>query len=100
MSNLPVMNGDKLYVMQLFISGATQHSTLAVRNLKQICEKYIPDQYSLEIIDVYQQPRLAEDMKIIATPTLIKTSPLPTRRLVGDMSDTAAVLSGLGISGV
>jgi circadian clock protein KaiB len=92
----PMAKG-KQFTLQLYISGATQHSTSAVRNIKQICEKYIAGNYSLKIIDIYQQPSLAEEMGIIATPTLVKVKPLPVRRLIGDMSDVKAVTAGLDI---
>lgn len=89
---------DGFYVLHLFVTGASLHSTRAIANLKHICESYIPGKYSLEIIDVYQQKELAEQEQLIALPLLIKRRPLPERRLVGDLSDTEKVLTGLGIS--
>lgn len=86
------------YELRLFVTGASINSIRAIANLKHICETYIPGKYSLEIIDVYQQRALAESEQIIALPLLIKKWPLPQRRLIGDMSDTAKVLKGLGIS--
>jgi circadian clock protein KaiB len=88
---------EKPYVLQLFVAGASLHSTRAISNLKQVCETYLPGQYSLEIIDVYQQKSRAQDEQLIALPLLIKRLPLPERRLVGDMSDTKKVLAGLGL---
>ena len=85
------------YVLHLYITGATPNSTRAVRNVKEICEKYLKGRYELVIIDIYQQPALAKLDQIIAAPTLVKKSPLPIRRLIGDMSDRERVLSGLGI---
>ena len=64
---------------------------------KKICERYIQHQYSLEIIDIYQNAALAEQEQLIALPLLIKKSPLPERRLIGDMSDNDKVLRGLGL---
>ncbi len=86
------------YELRLFVTGATSNSLRAIANLKSICEAFLPGQYSLEIIDVYQQRVLAEREQLIALPLLIKQSPAPERRLVGDMSDTEKVLRGLGIS--
>lgn len=85
------------YILRLFVTGASANSVRAVSNLKQICERHIKDKYSLEIIDVYQQKEIAETEQIIAIPLLIKTHPLPQRRLIGDMSDEEKVLRGLGI---
>ena len=91
-------NKENLYVLRLFITGASMNSLRAVKNTKDICEKYLLGNYSLEIIDVYQQKNLAEKENIIALPLLIKSFPLPERRMVGDMSDTQKVLKGLGLS--
>jgi circadian clock protein KaiB len=81
----------------LFITGASPNSVRAINNIKDICEKYLKDRYTLQIIDVYQIPEIAQKEQIIALPTMIKKSPAPERRLVGDMSDTQKVLRGLGI---
>ncbi|WP_229209802.1 circadian clock KaiB family protein [Dyadobacter koreensis] len=89
---------DDRYVLRLFVTGASTNSVRAISNIKQICEEYIPDRYSLEIIDVYQQKKIAESEQIIALPLLIKSFPLPERRFIGDMSDTNRVLKGLGLS--
>ena len=76
------------YQLRLFITGASPNSTRAVDNLKAFCEKHIKDRYTLEIIDVYQQPDIAEHEQIIALPLLLKKGPGMDRRLIGDMSDT------------
>ncbi len=86
------------YVLKLFITGATPNSTKAVENLTQICEEHIKGKYSLEIIDVYQQQAIAEEEQLIALPFLIKKFPLPERRMIGDLSNKAKVLKGLGIT--
>ncbi len=85
------------YNLSLYITGASPQSVLAVNNIKHICETYLPGQYDLEIIDVYQQPGVAISEQIIAAPTLVKKSPLPVKKLIGDMSDTGKVLLGMGI---
>jgi circadian clock protein KaiB len=85
------------YILRLFVTGASSNSVRAISNLKQICEKHLKGKYSLEIIDVYQQKAIAETEQIISLPLLIKTYPLPVRRLIGDMSDTDKVLRGLGL---
>lgn len=85
------------WVLRLFITGATPNSVRAVTNLKRLCEQHVPGQYALEIIDVHQQPELAEIEQIIALPLLIKSLPMPERRLIGDLSDTQRVLLALGL---
>lgn len=83
--------------LALFITGASANSIRAVNNLQAICNKYLQDNYVLEIIDIYQHPELAEREQIIALPTLVKREPAPERRFVGDLSDTEKILKGLGI---
>lgn len=82
---------------KLFIMGQTSRSQYAIRTLRRICEDAMPDGYELTIIDVLEQPSLAEEHKIIATPTLIKEWPLPVRRVLGDLSDQEKLLHALGI---
>ena len=89
--------GQKTYVLQLFVTGILPNSVRAIGNIKSICEKYLKDRYELEIIDIYQQPDLAIAEDIIAVPVLIKKSPYPQERMIGDMSNTEKVLKGLGL---
>jgi circadian clock protein KaiB len=85
------------YQLRLYITGMTPNSRRAVENIKNICERYLAGRYELEIIDLFQQPALAEGQQIVAAPTLLKLSPLPLRRLIGDLSDTEKVLSSLDL---
>jgi circadian clock protein KaiB len=85
------------YVLRLYISGSTSKSALAVENIKRACEQHLKGRYDLEVIDIYQQAKLARDEQIVAVPTLIKRLPLPLRRLVGDMSNLKKVLFGLDL---
>ena len=85
------------YVLRLYVTGMTPKSTLAIANIRKLSEKYLTGRYELDVIDIYQQPQLAKEEQIIATPTLIKELPLPRRRLIGDMSDTARFLAGIDL---
>jgi len=85
------------YVLRLFITGHTEKSRRAVRNITRLCEEHLHGAYDLEVIDVYQQPELAVEHQLVAAPTLFKVLPLPPRRMIGDLSDTGRVLAGLGI---
>jgi len=85
------------YVLRLYVAGQTEKSLRAINNLKRICEEYLSGKYELEVIDLYQQPQLAEGEQIIAVPTLVKELPEPLRRVIGDLSDTAKVLVGLDL---
>ena len=75
----------------------TPRSTKAIENIRKICEEHLKGRCDLEVIDIYQQPALAEGEQIIATPTLIKKLPLPLRRFIGDMSMTEKILLGLDL---
>ena len=88
--------GEK-YVLRLYVTGLTPKSTTAVANVRKVCDEHLAGRYELEVIDIYQQPKLVEGEQIIATPTLIKTLPLPLRRLIGNMSDTERFLVGIDL---
>ena len=88
---------DEQVVLRLYVTGQTPNSVHAIANIKAICEEYLKGRYDLEVVDIYQQPRLAKDEQILAAPTLIKKLPLPLRRLVGDLSKTDRVLLGLDL---
>ena len=83
------------YILKLYITGASPNSGKAISNIKKICDEHLKDGYKLEIIDIYQQPAIASKEEIIALPLLIKSSPLPVKKLIGNMSDTQKVLKGL-----
>jgi circadian clock protein KaiB len=89
----------QVYLLRLFVTGASQKSLQAIDNLKRLCEENFPDQYELEIIDIYRQPGLAAKEQLLALPTLIKDLPLPARRLVGNLSNTKDTLKHLRVSG-
>ena len=85
------------YVLRLYVAGLNRISLRAIENLKKICEENLQGRYELEVIDIYQQPVLAQGEQIIAAPTLVKKLPLPLRRLIGDMSQAEKILVGLDL---
>lgn len=89
--------GDKL-ILQLYVTGATPNSVKAISNIKKICEDCEAEDFSLEIIDIYKHKELASKEQLIALPLLVKVSPLPKRRLIGDLSDTLRVKQALGLT--
>ncbi|RZK41141.1 MAG: circadian clock protein KaiB [Pedobacter sp.] len=88
---------EEIYSLRLFIVGTSPISVRAIENLQRICGDYLEGRYELEIIDAHQLPLLVKEENVTAIPMLIKKSPGPKRRLVGDMSDTERVLKGLGL---
>ena len=87
-----------VYVLRLYITGTTPKSTRAVRNLVKVCQEYLAERYDLEVIDIYQQPALAQAEDIVAIPTLLKKQPLPVQKLLGDLSNAQQLVAGLGLS--
>lgn len=85
------------YVLRLYVAGALPASARAVETVKGICEDYLSGRYDLEVVDVYQQPQLALDARIEAVPVLVKRSPAPERRVLGELSDEQHVLLGLDL---
>jgi circadian clock protein KaiB len=88
----------QVYILRLFVSGASPRSIEAINNIKKICEEHLPGQYELEVVDLYQQPQLAVAEQVVAAPMLIKKFPLPLRRLIGNLSNTKQILQKLGLS--
>ena len=87
----------EIFELRLYVTGMTPRSTRAITAVRRLCEELLRGRYELEIIDVYQQPALSQREQIVATPTLIKIGPAPQRRLIGDMSNRARLLAGLGL---
>lgn len=87
------------YLLKLYITGQTPRSLLAIANLKRICEESLGGRFELQILDILQLPEIAEEARILATPTVIKDLPPPARRIIGDLSDADKVLSGLELEG-
>jgi circadian clock protein KaiB len=80
------------HLFRLYIAGSSERSLRAVKKIKEICEQELQGLYTLEIIDLYQQPARAIADQIVAAPTLVRRLPEPVR-LVGDLSDEAKVMS-------
>jgi circadian clock protein KaiB len=85
------------YLLKIYITGQTPRSRRAIENLRRICEDELRGQYEMHVIDVLDRPQLAEDEKILATPTVVKELPVPIRRIIGDLSDADKVLLGLDL---
>jgi circadian clock protein KaiB len=85
-------------VLKLYVSGMSQKSMEAIENIKRLCEEYLIDSFELEIIDIYKNPKIAEEQHIVFSPSLLKKLPLPKKTLVGTLSDTKKVLKALGIT--
>lgn len=86
------------YVLLLYVTGNSPRSGEAITNIRAVCDEYLREHYTLEVVDIYQQPVRARDEQIIAAPTLLKRFPLPPKRLIGDLSDRARVVTALNLA--
>ena len=87
----------ELWELRLYVAGQTPKSLAAFANLKRICEEHLSGKYTIEIIDLLQQPTLAKGDQILAIPTLVRKLPEPVRKIIGDLSNTERVLIGLDL---
>ena len=85
------------YQLRLYVAGMTSKCSTALENLKRICEEHLQGQYTIDIIDLLENPQLAQGDQILAIPTAIRNLPLPIRKIIGDLSDTERVLVGLDL---
>ena len=83
--------------LRLYVAGQTSKSIAAFANLKKICEEHLAGQYSIEVIDLLENPKLARGDQILAIPTLVRKLPQPMKKIIGDLSDTERVLVGLDL---
>lgn len=94
----PERNKTEPWNLSLFIAGKDHPKSIAAyANLKRICEEHLPGEYKLQVVDITQFPEVAAMEQILAVPTLVRKSPPPRRRIIGDLSDTDRVLISLGI---
>ena len=89
---------DDEYVLRLYVAGSNHYSLRAIENTRRLCSEFLPGRYELHVIDLYQQPTLAQRDRIVTVPVLVKVSPPPSARCVGDMSDIERTLRTLGIA--
>ena len=87
----------KIWELRLYVAGQTPKSVKAFHNLKTICEEHLAGQYHIEVIDLLEDPQLAEGDQILAIPTLVRKLPEPVKKIIGDLSNTERVLVGLDI---
>ena len=94
----PSSRARNKYIIRLYVAGATARSQQAVLRASELCKNELKGQYKLEVIDIYQQPILARNGQIIATPTLIREFPPPVLRLIGNLSNTTSFFAGLELN--
>jgi len=94
----PTGVGDQeVWQLRLYVAGQSPKSLRALSNLKDLCETHLAGRYTIEVIDLVEEPWLARSDDILAIPTLVRSLPAPLRKIIGDLSDTERVLVGLSI---
>ena len=93
----PAEPQPKVWELRLYVAGQTARSLRAFANLKKICEEHLERKYRIEVIDLLEDPQLAEGDQILAIPTLVRKLPPPVKKIIGDLSDTERVLVGLDL---
>jgi circadian clock protein KaiB len=92
-------NPDReFWALTLYVAGQTPKSMAAFANLKKLCDDYLNGNYTIEVIDLMQNPQLAQTDQIVAIPTLVRKLPEPIRKIIGDLSNTEKVLVGLSVN--
>jgi circadian clock protein KaiB len=93
-----VRGGGAIVQLRLYVAGSNLLSQRALENLRAILDRTPPGSYGLEVVDLVAEPERADEHRILATPTLVRLSPAPLRKVIGDLSDTAGVRRHLGIA--
>jgi circadian clock protein KaiB len=89
--------GKPEWQLRLYVAGKTARSVAALENLKRVCETHLAGRYSIEIVDLLVNPKLAAGDQILAVPTLVRKFPEPMRKIIGDLSNEERVLVGLNV---
>jgi circadian clock protein KaiB len=95
--NALAADSELRYVLRLYVAGASEKSAAAIAGVRAICDELLAGRCELQVVDVYREPALAQQDRILATPTLLRREPLPERRLVGALSDRDKLLAALDI---
>ncbi len=88
---------EELFELRLYVAGRTPKAVRAFANLQKICNEHLAGRYSIEVVDLLENPQLGRGDQILAIPTLVRRLPEPIRKIIGDLSNTERVLVGLDL---
>lgn len=94
------MKAGPIFKFRLYVAGDAQNSIEARANLRDICDRWLPQRHDIEVIDVFRHPKRALSDGIFMTPTLVKLEPDPVRKIVGTLSQTQTVVQSLGLASI
>ncbi len=83
--------------LKLYVAGQSPKAARAFANLRKICEEHLAGRYSIEVVDLVENPALGRGDQILALPTLVRKLPTPIKKIIGDLSNTDRVLVGLDL---
>ena len=89
--------GGNVVELRLYVAGQTPRSIAALANLRKVCDAHLDGRYTIEVVDLLEQPQLARGDQILAVPTLVRKLPTPMKKIIGDLSNTERVLVGLDL---
>src|SRR5688572_2960939 len=87
----------EVFELRLYVAGQTPKAVRAFSNLRKICDEHLSGRYSIEVIDLIDNPALGRGDQILALPTLVRRLPTPIKKIIGDLSNTERVLVGLDL---
>jgi circadian clock protein KaiB len=93
----PAPDSAETWHLRLYVAGETPRAAAALANLKHVCEAHLSGRYTIEVVDLFKNPRLAAGDQIIAVPTLVRRLPPPIKKIIGDLSNEERVLVGLDL---
>jgi circadian clock protein KaiB len=96
-SKTKTSSNSERWVLRLYVAGKTPRCEAAEENLRKVCEEHLAGRYEIEVVDLMENPTLAQGDQILAVPTLVRKLPSPVRRIIGDLSNTERVLVGLDL---
>lgn len=96
----PAESPEDQWNLRLYVAGQSPRSTAAIANLRRFCEDHLAGKYSIEVVDLLENPQLARGDQIVALPTLVRKLPAPMRKIIGDLSDSERVMVGMDLKNV
>jgi circadian clock protein KaiB len=95
---MKAIDDTEMWYLRLYVAGQSPKSLRAFANLKSLCDEHLDGRYEIEVIDLVENPALAQSDDILAIPTLVRRLPAPLRKIIGDLSNTERVLVGLRLA--
>lgn len=90
---------NRKWKLRLYVAGQTPKSLAAFANLKRLCEQNLAGKYQIEVIDLLENPELAQGDQIMAVPTLVRKMPAPIKKIIGNLANADQSIIGLEMQG-